>query len=199
MKFDELFGIEARLNGVNWDQVKLAIEAGEDMNERDEHGSPYSWKFGKCPQDVIELAIENGIKIDSMLVTQLVQAGNILALKALLNKGCDLNLSPEVIEDFSTMGGHAMELVPFMGLAKRYDGTDDEYSEIAKLLIENSVDVNAQDSSGRTALFNAAIEDNIPLIEFLIENGADIKHKSVDGKTASQVADKKAACKKLLK
>lgn len=199
MQFSDLFSMSAKFDGIEWDKVRLAIEAGEDMSELDARGTPYSWQFGECPVETFNIALEKGINIDAMLITQLVKSGNVSVLKSLIEQGYDLNLSPPVIDGFSAMAGHVMELVPFMGLERNYEGSEGVFGEIANLLIDNDVDVNAQDSSGRTALFVAAIRDNMALVEFLLKNGADKAHTNVEGKTAADVADKKASCLKLLK
>lgn len=199
MKLDELMGMQAKLDGYDWPAIKDAITSGEDLNEKSNRGTPYSWSLGDCPIEVFQAAVENDCNIDSMLITSLVRSGNVDALKYLVEKGIDLNQKTDVKEDFSTMAGDVMELVPFMGLERKYDGEDATFNEIAKLLLDNGVDINAEDSAGRTALFLAAIQDNVPFVNFLLDNGADKNHKNPEGKRAFNIADKKAICRKLIK
>ena len=54
-------------------------------------------------------------------------------------------------------------------IASRYEYKND----IAKLLIEHGVDINAQNINGFTALHKAILRYNIDLVRILLENGAD--------------------------
>lgn len=54
-------------------------------------------------------------------------------------------------------------------LASRYG-----HNDVAKLLLANCADPNAQDSLGRTPLHIAAYSNNVPLVEMLLENDARV-------------------------
>lgn len=60
--------------------------------------------------------------------------------------------------------------------------------EMAKLLIENGLDVNLIDKLGEMALPKACFDMNIDMVRLLIENGADVKAREVNGSTAILVA-----------
>lgn len=199
MSFIELFGLEAKLDGIDWVAVEKALETGENVNEVGENGTPHSWNFNDAPYEVFALAYGKGLEVDSMLLTRLVEASRDDLLKFLIDKDIAFDKQPEVDKDYSAMGGSIMSLVPFMGLTKIFGKEDSKAEEIAQLLLENGADVNARDSAGRTALFTAAIADNVSLIEFLLAHGADKSHKDVKGKTAFDSAPAKAQCRKLLK
>ncbi len=55
--------------------------------------------------------------------------------------------------------------------------------EVIKLLLDNKADVNAKDSTGKTALHVAAASGNLEIVQFLIDNKADVNAKDADGQT----------------
>ncbi len=61
-------------------------------------------------------------------------------------------------------------------------------SDIAKELIQRGADVNAQSSTGMTALMIAASHNSPPMIGLLMDAGADASLKNKQGQTAADVA-----------
>jgi ankyrin repeat domain-containing protein 50 len=59
---------------------------------------------------------------------------------------------------------------------------------VVRLLIEAKVDVDTKSSSGRTALYRAAVNGHEAVVQLLIEAKADVDAKSSDGWTALYVA-----------
>jgi hypothetical protein len=57
------------------------------------------------------------------------------------------------------------------------------YTEIARMLIQAGVDINAQDKDGATPLMKASKEGNTEVVELLMEAGADIHARDKDGAT----------------
>lgn len=55
--------------------------------------------------------------------------------------------------------------------------------ESARLLLQHGADPNAKDYRGRTPLFDAAFEWNVPLVKVLLEHGASAAVNDVDGHT----------------
>ena len=53
-----------------------------------------------------------------------------------------------------------------------------------KALLSNGVNVNAQDTAGRTALMFAVINLHYETVEVLLSHGADVNSRAVDGGTA---------------
>lgn len=71
--------------------------------------------------------------------------------------------------------------------------------ELAKLLIENGLDVNLKDKLGEMALHQACFGMDIDMVRLLIENGADVNAKEVGGVTAIYfAADRSIEIAKLL-
>lgn len=63
-----------------------------------------------------------------------------------------------------------------------------EYTDIAKLLIDNGVYVNSQDSYGYTPLHIACMYNSYEGSKFLLENGADPNIVNFENKTPFQLA-----------
>merc|ERR1711991_749836 len=55
--------------------------------------------------------------------------------------------------------------------------------KVAKLLIDNGADINAQDNEDQTAIFVNVRDNNIELVKLLIDNGADVNIKDDNEET----------------
>lgn len=65
------------------------------------------------------------------------------------------------------------------------------YTQIARMLIENNAAVNVKQQAGATALHSAAQNGNIDLLIFLLEHGADVTIRMEGGKLAADLAREK--------
>lgn len=101
-------------------------------------------------------------------------------LKQILEKGADLKFTDQNGENclFKLTGG--------------VTGGDNDIksAEMAGMLIEKGVDVNAKNKFGHTVLMLAAKQGNAPLMKLLIEKGADVNARSDNGTTALGYARK---------
>ncbi len=61
--------------------------------------------------------------------------------------------------------------------------------EIAKLLIENGANIDAQQMSGVRPLHSAAHNNDFPMVTLLVENGADVNAKTNEDKSPLQMAE----------
>lgn len=61
--------------------------------------------------------------------------------------------------------------------------------EIAKILLKTGVNVNLQNTSGQTALFVAAENNDLEMVKTLLSLGADSKIKDTDGNYAIDMTD----------
>ncbi len=61
-------------------------------------------------------------------------------------------------------------------------------SDTMRMLLDNSLDVNAKDRDGRTALRKAAGEGRLKVVKLLLQRGADVNAKDEDGRTALMCA-----------
>ena len=60
--------------------------------------------------------------------------------------------------------------------------------EIAERLLRAGADVNAQNRSGKTALIEAAMQDDIQAVQLLIQHGADVNIQDKNGNKALKIA-----------
>ena len=71
---------------------------------------------------------------------------------------------------------------PLLSLVKDQSDTnsisDEDFNEIAKMLINKGAEIDATDKRGFTSLHNAAYSNNIKAVQLLIENGANVNRKS---------------------
>ena len=65
------------------------------------------------------------------------------------------------------------------------------YTQIARMLIENNAQVNVKQQAGATALHSAAQNGNIDLLILLLEHGADANVRMEGGKLPSDLAREK--------
>jgi len=65
------------------------------------------------------------------------------------------------------------------------------YTQIARLLVENNAQVNVKQQAGVTALHSAAQNGNIDLLILLLEHGADVNIRMEGGKLPADLAREK--------
>jgi hypothetical protein len=105
---------------------------------------------------------------------QLITIENISAIKTYLqNTPINLNI------DWSIF---------IMAMRVYRDEKSDVTLAILQLLIENGININAQNINGETGLHLAVMENNIEIVELLINAGADIEIETNDEETALCIA-----------
>ena len=65
------------------------------------------------------------------------------------------------------------------------------YTEIARMLIENNAQINVKQQAGATALHSAAQNGNVDLLILLLEHGADVNIRMEGGKLPADLAREK--------
>jgi len=91
---------------------------------------------------------------------------------------------------------------PLIALAEGYhinnEEDEEEYLKALRILIDAGANLNAQDHSGKTALFLALENSRLKLAEELIKKGADTKIKTKEGKDSSMLIDQMNNLKSLI-
>jgi ankyrin repeat protein len=157
--------------------------------------------FTNPSEDTIQLLIDHGADINfidkqgnNLLINSLEEC-RLDAAKLLINKGIDVNFIPEdgisALMTACTMGGNRDQLKVMMSestLARFDMYSQDDFTELVQLLVEQGADINAKNNEGTTALLTAVMANNIEAVKHLIENGADVNAKRNDEQTALSAA-----------
>lgn len=102
-----------------------------------------------------------------------VHLGRASDVKFLLDKGASVN--------FTNPDG-----VPLLSLAA--ERTDEQSIPVMQVLLDGGAEVNAQDTTGQTALFHAARVNNKKAVEFLLGHGIDYYMVDNNGDVARNIA-----------
>jgi ankyrin repeat protein len=115
---------------------------------------------------------------DPSLLFAAVKAGDLAAVRQLLDAGADVNAK----EPDSIFGSGDTVL-----MVSVYSGTKTSI-DVVQALLDAGADVNGADSGGTTALMKAAIIGDVHLARLLLEAGADVNAKNGSGNTALTLA-----------
>ena len=144
----------------NIEAVKYHIDAGADVNAKDEEGAtPLHYAATK---EITELLIANGADVnakDDDGWTPLyfgVAVGDKESVELLIGKGADVN---------------AKEVD---GWTPLFFAAGEGHKEVVELLIAEGANVNAKDDNEWTPLHNAAWEGHKEVVELLIAEGVDV-------------------------
>jgi len=153
--------------------VKSLIDAGENVNARDEEGeTPLMYAAVRAQTQVVPLLLRKGAQIDAVSVNgetaldRAASAGCTAVVRMLIEKGANKEIGVPLIDALSK--GHL---------------------DIVGLLVANGANVNAEDTAGDTALSYAS-KQGVPveIIKEMIDAGGVVKHRNKQGKTAGDLA-----------
>ena len=191
------------------DMVELLIDAGVDVNLRDDEGNTaLMYAAFNGYRDMAELLIKAGadvnakILLKNRIVLYLDQrkdlgGSNILLLAVKKEENYKNDIVKLLIESGADVNAKDYDGDTALRIAALHNKKD-----IAELLIEAGADLNVKNNAGRTALRAAAGEGNRDITELLIKAGADMDVKGSDGLTALICAidnDKKDTAELLIK
>jgi len=168
------------------DVVKVLLEAGADINARNDRGQTalhaildikrFTYAQESRPKDMIEALLAKGAEVNlkdndgrtPLHVAAELAEGDIVEL--LLDKGADINAKDD--ESGATALHHAA----------RFGNRS-----AAEVLVARGADINAQDKQGHTPL-QIAVHHDYKAAEFLLDKGADRGIRTESGRTLLELA-----------
>jgi uncharacterized protein len=172
--------LENRLTGL--DVARIALEHGADVNARLKRLPPYRAKLDRGNDGML------GGGTTAFL--RAAKAGDLPAMKLLLERGADPTLAP------TRSGINSLMAAAGLGTAESdttgRQKTEDQAIEAIQLLLDRGLDLNAQANDGQTAVHGAAMQGYDDVIRFLAAKGAKLDTPDRDGFTPLDVALGKA-------
>lgn len=172
--------LENRLTGL--DVARLALDRGADVNALLERLPPYRAKLDRGN----DMMLGGG----TTAFLRAAKAGDLPAMKLLLERGADPTLAP------TRSGINPLMAAAGLGTAEQdttgRSKTQAQAIEAIQLLIDQGLDVNAQANDGQTAVHGAAMQGFDDVIKFLVAKGARPDVADKDGFTPLDVALGKA-------
>ena len=159
------------------DVIKALLSRGANVNAQLKTQQPYRAKLDRGD--------------DTMLTTgatpflRAAKAGDVAAMRLLLEKGADAKLATRAgINPLMAAAGLGSKEEDTTGRHK----TQSDAIEAIRLCLDNGVDINAADSSERTAMYGAALQGSDQVVQFLADNGAKLDTKDGRGRTPLDAA-----------
>jgi ankyrin repeat protein len=123
---------------------------------------------------------DNILTIGATPLLRAAKAGDVVAVRMLLDKGADPNLAtkPGVTPLMAAAGVGSRD----SDTRGRYK-TEAEAIESARMLLDAGADINAAEDRGQTALHGAAFWGFTQLVQFLADHGAKLEAKDNRGMT----------------
>ena len=173
--------------------IDLLVELGADPNKADGNGmTPLAAALMRDHVPSIKTLIEHGADVevpgqeDFRPLALALAEKKYEAAKALMNGGADVSvasgkqgLTPLMIVAAQTGPAEGSIFLP--GSVRPTD--------IAKALVDEGANIDAQAANGMTALMIAAANNSAPMIGLLMAAGADPDVKNTEGQTAVDVAN----------
>lgn len=110
-------------------------------------------------------------------IAMAILSGNLEVAKMLLAAGANLNIQND-------KGLTPLMLVMGTFEAAQQDQAKESVRSIVRFVLQSGANAEATDNKGKTALFYAVEQNDIPAIDLLLTAGADINHRNNAGETA---------------
>ncbi|HUW73445.1 MAG TPA: quinoprotein dehydrogenase-associated putative ABC transporter substrate-binding protein [Methyloceanibacter sp.] len=173
--------------------IDLLIELGADPDKHDENGiTPLAAALMRDHIPSIKRLIAHGADLEEpdqegfRPLALAIAEQKYEAAKALMEGGADVS-TPSGTEGLTPLMVVAAQTGPAEGSIFLPGST--RPTDIAKALVEEGADINAQAKNGMTALMIAAANNSAPMIGLLMDAGADPTIKNAQGQTAEDVAN----------
>jgi ankyrin repeat protein len=160
------------------DIIKMLLAKGANVNAQLSRQIPYRTKLDRGDDTML------GQGTTPLL--RAAKAADHVVMKLLLDNGADPTLS-KAITPLMAAAGVGTKEEDTTGRHK----TEADIIEAIKVCMAAGIDINAADSSGRTALYGAALHGYDSVIQFLADHGADLLAKDRQGRTALDAASGK--------
>jgi len=184
----------------NFEQVKLLISKGADINAKDEkERTPLHYAIEAGKKEVIQLLVKAGADVNAGSWPPLyvaVDKDNLAIAEYLIAHGADVNAVDEWTALQEAPYASSIEMIELLiakgadvnaGLWTALHGAVKEgRRDIAELLIQKGADVNAEDKWGHSPLYYAIQKGDLDTKKLLIAKGADIEMKPPEGLTLLQ-------------
>ncbi|MHC4083898.1 MAG: ankyrin repeat domain-containing protein [Planctomycetota bacterium] len=185
---------EAALHG-NMDVLQLLLNHGADVNTISEYGStPLHYTGDRGEAEAAKLLIQNGAEVNAKAkngdtpLCRAIRSSQLKVTEVLLANGADVNVTcngTTLLHMIAAKGKpYKRPLWTPMPIPGGEPDEDDPY-DIARLLINSGMDVNAKDERDRrkTPLHEAAARGTLEVAKLLLEHGADVNAKDEDNST----------------
>ncbi|XP_053168977.1 ankyrin repeat domain-containing protein 50-like isoform X1 [Hemicordylus capensis] len=192
------------------DSVRLLLENGASVNQRDVHGRTLLASTAHSGNhEVAGLLLARGAQAETpdqhgqTPMTLAARQGHTKVLLCLLAYGAHVDRPDR--EGWTALraaawGGHREAVGVLLRAGASVDCADAEgrtalraaawggHQDIVTMLLQHGADVNRADTEGRTALIAAAYMGHREIVALLLARGASVDHADVDGRTALSVA-----------
>jgi hypothetical protein len=161
----------------SFDVIQALVAHGADVNVQLKQQQPYRTKLDRGDDGMLGAGTTPLVRAG--------KAGDAAVVKFLLEKGADPKLATRnAVNPLMAAAGVGTKEEDTTGRHK----TSADIIETIKLCLAAGVDIDAADSSGRTALHGAALQGFDPVVQFLVERGAKIDAKDRQGHTPLDMA-----------
>jgi len=190
------------LHLANYEIAELLLKHGADPNLRDRHGRTPLHYAAARDGSVVMLLLEAGADPntqDENGDTPLHFARSKEAVEILIRRGADPNIkNKEGLPPIFSVAEHNCEAALVLyGVSSReilsLKDSDNETllhivarsgcKELAERLVDEKIDINAQNIHGDTALHVALVYHNLDVVKVLVSKGADVLRKNAYGMT----------------
>jgi len=185
---------EAAFRG-NTEVLNLLLDHGADINASGEYGStPLHHAASRGEAEAAKLLIESGAEVNTKAkngdtpLCRAIRSSQLKVTEVLLANGADVNIACN--------GTTLLHMIAAKGKPYKHpvwspmpipggEPDEDDPYDIARLLINSGMDVNAKDERDRrkTPLHEAAARGNLEVANLLLEHGADVNAKDEDSST----------------
>jgi|GEM_PF-1189769 len=195
--------ILAAKNG-NTGRVRSLLEAGSDLEARDENGlTALMWAIRERRKDIAELLLAAGADVNARDLdgqTTLMWAasqGYLEIVQALLRIGAGIEVKNDLFDSAMAAAVRSGKAEVVQLLLEAGVDVTDKYGRTALMqavrlgrwnvvetLLDSGANVNAQTKSRGTALMGASWKGDVQVVRLLLEAGADPNIATTDAKTA---------------